>query len=115
MPVRFLSDAELARLSGWPGEIAVEDLVTFFTLARDDIAWLGGFNRDDNRLGAAVQLSTLPWLGWVPDDLAGCPQPALTRLAEALAIDPTTAAGLRRLPAHSPRRQRAPVILRTLQ
>jgi TnpA family transposase len=94
MPVRFLSDAELARLSSWPGEIAVEDLVTFFTLAQDDIAWLGGFNRDDNRLGAAVQLSTLPWLGWVPDDLASCPQAALERLAEALAIDPTTAAEL---------------------
>jgi hypothetical protein len=94
MPVRFLSDAELARLSSWPDEIAVEDLVTFFTLAPDDIAWLGGLNRDDNRLGAAVQLCTLPWLGWVPDDLAGCPQPALTRLAEALTIDPTTAAEL---------------------
>jgi hypothetical protein len=26
MPVRFLSDAELARLSSWPDEIAAEDL-----------------------------------------------------------------------------------------
>jgi hypothetical protein len=32
MPVRFLSDAELARLSSWPDEIADDDLVTFFTL-----------------------------------------------------------------------------------
>ena len=28
MPVRYLSDAELARLSGWPEEIADEDAVT---------------------------------------------------------------------------------------
>src|SRR6266568_4368505 len=63
MPVRFLSDAELARLSGWPDEIAAEDLVTFFTLSPDDLAWLAGFNRDDNRLGAAVQLCALPWPG----------------------------------------------------
>src|SRR6266536_3065135 len=40
MPVRFLSDAELARLSGWPDETAAEDLVTFFTLSPDDLAWL---------------------------------------------------------------------------
>lgn len=29
MPVRFLSDPELARLSGWPDEIADEDAVTY--------------------------------------------------------------------------------------
>jgi hypothetical protein len=38
MPVRFLSDAELARLSSWPDGIAEDDLVTFFTLTGDDLA-----------------------------------------------------------------------------
>ena len=71
MPVRYLSDPELARLSGWPDEIAVEDAVTYFTLSADDLSWLAGFNRQHNRLGVAVQLSTLPWLGWIPDGLAG--------------------------------------------
>jgi uncharacterized protein DUF4158 len=94
MPVRFLSDAELARLSGWPDEIAAEDLVTFFTLSHDDVAWLGGFNRDDNRLGVAVQLCALPWLGWIPDDPAGCPGPALGRLGTALTVNAEPAAGL---------------------
>ena len=41
MPVRFLSDAELARLSSWPDEIAAEDLVTFFTLSPDDLGVAG--------------------------------------------------------------------------
>ena len=63
MPVRYLSDPELARLSGSPGEIADEDAVT---------------------------LSALPWLGWIPDDLAGCPPVALDRLAQVLAIAPDT-------------------------
>jgi len=36
MPVRFLSDAELARLSSWPDEIADDDLVIYFTLTGDD-------------------------------------------------------------------------------
>ena len=63
MPVRYLSDPQLARLSSWPGEIADEDAVTFFTLSEADLSWLAGFNRDENRLGIAVQLCTLPVAG----------------------------------------------------
>jgi hypothetical protein len=94
MPVRYLSDPELARLSNWPGEIADEDAVTYFTLSDDDLSWLAGFHRPENRLGVAVQLSALPWLGWIPDALAGCPAAALERLAVVLAIDPLEVAGL---------------------
>jgi hypothetical protein len=81
MPVRFLSDAELARLSGWPDELADDDLVTFFTLTSDDLGWLRSNVRAENRLGAAVQLCALPWLGWIPDDLSGCTSAAVDRLA----------------------------------
>lgn len=96
MPVGYLSDPELARLNAWPDEIAAEDAVTYFTLSSDDLAWLTGFNRVENRLGVAVQLSTLPWLGWIPDDLAACPAAALERLATAHAIDSNTAVELLR-------------------
>lgn len=51
MPVRFLSDAELARLSSWPDEIADDDLITYFTLIGDDVEWLGSNVRVENRLG----------------------------------------------------------------
>ncbi len=64
------------------------------TLSADDLSWLAAFNRQHNRLGVAVQLSTLPWLGWIPDDLAGCPPIALDRLADALAIAPDASSGL---------------------
>lgn len=86
MPVRYLSDAELA--------IAEHDAVTFFTLTDDDRAWLAGFHRADNRLGVAVQLCTMPWLGWIPQQLTGCPAVALGRLASRLGIDPDEAAAL---------------------
>ncbi len=86
MPVRFLSDAELARLSSWPYEIADDDLVTYFTLTSHDLGWLGANVRVENRLGAAVQLCALPWLGWIPDDLAGCPAAAGRRLADQLQL-----------------------------
>jgi len=86
MPVRFLSDAELARLSGWPSELADDDLITFFTLTDDDLGWLGPNYRYENRLGAAVQLCALPWLGWIPDELTSCPSAAVDRLADRLGI-----------------------------
>ncbi len=94
MPVRFLSDAELARLSSWPDEIADDDLVTFFTLTSDDLGWLGSNVRVENRLGAAVQLCALPWLGWIPDDLSGCPSPAVDRLARLLGLAAEDVRGL---------------------
>jgi hypothetical protein len=49
MPVRYLSDPELARLSGWPDEIADVDAVTYVTLSADDLSWLAGFNRQQDR------------------------------------------------------------------
>jgi hypothetical protein len=41
MPTRFLTDAELAQLPGFPAGIAGEDLVTYFSLeyGRHGAAW----------------------------------------------------------------------------
>jgi hypothetical protein len=81
-----LSDAELARLSSWPDEIADDDLVSYFTLTSDDLGWLGSNVRVENWLGAAVQLCALPWLGWIPDELSACPSAAVRRLAGQLRL-----------------------------
>jgi hypothetical protein len=40
MPVRYLSESELAWLSGWRDEIAREDAVASFRLSADDLSWL---------------------------------------------------------------------------
>lgn len=37
-------------------------------------------------LGAAVQLCTLPWLGFVPDEVAAAPAAAVARLADRLGV-----------------------------
>ena len=94
MPVRFLSDAELARLGSWPDEVADDDLITYFTLTSNDLDWLGSKTRAENRLGAALQLCALPWLGWVPDDLAACPSTAVARLAGQLGLTGEEAQGM---------------------
>lgn len=89
--MRYLSNTELAPLNSWPPE---QDAVTFFTLTDDDRAWLAGFNRDDNRLGVAVQLCTVLWLGWIPEQLTGRPAGTLARLVSGRVIEPGTAAAL---------------------
>jgi hypothetical protein len=53
-------------LAPGPAEIAPDDLVTFFSLTEDDVAWLRAGHRLENHLGVAVQLCSLPWLGWCP-------------------------------------------------
>ena len=45
-----------------------------------------GSSGKPNVLGAAVQLCTLPWLGFVPDEVRSAPVEAVTRLAERLDI-----------------------------
>lgn len=94
MPARFLSDAELARLAGYPPDISADDLATYFHLGDDDVAWLAREHRGPaNRLALAVQLCTVPWLGFVPPDLASAPAAAIGRLAAQLGADPESLAG----------------------
>lgn len=61
--------AELERLRGFP-EIGRDELARFFTLTPPDVAFVDpGWGRGPaDRLGLAVALCTLPWLGFVPDD-----------------------------------------------
>lgn len=61
-----LSDEELTQLRGFP-EINRAELIRFFTLASADVMFLRKFRGRANVLGAAVQLCTLPWLGFVPE------------------------------------------------
>ena len=62
------SEEELARLRGFP-EITRAELIRYFTLTGPDETFVRKFRGPANVLGAAVQLCTLPWLGFVPDDV----------------------------------------------
>ena len=73
------SAEELAQLRGFP-EIGRAELIRYFTLAPADEAFVRKFRGRGNVLGAAVQLCTLPWLGFVPDEVAAAPAAAVARL-----------------------------------
>jgi len=49
-----------------------EELVRFFTLTSADESFVRSHRGPVNRLGG-VQLCTLPWLGFVPDDVGSAP------------------------------------------
>jgi hypothetical protein len=63
------SGQKLARLRGYP-EISREELIRFFTLSAADEAFVRSMRRPATVLGVAVQLCALPWLGFVPDEVA---------------------------------------------
>jgi hypothetical protein len=60
----------LRRFSG----IGREELFRFFMLASVDIASIDPGRGRGGRLGLAVALCALPWLGFVPDDVAAVPR-----------------------------------------
>lgn len=89
MATRVFADEELERLRGFP-EISREELFRYFTLTPADLAFVdpGRGRGPADRLGLAVALCTLPWLGFVPDRLTTAPPVAVARLAEQLRVDP---------------------------
>lgn len=89
MSAHVFADEELERLRELP-EIGRDELVRFFTLAAADVAFVdpGRGRGPADRLGLAVTLCTLPWLGFVPDEVRSAPPVAVARLAEQLQVDP---------------------------
>jgi hypothetical protein len=81
------TDEELEGLRRFP-EIGREELFRFFTLTPADVAFVDPGRGPADRLGLAVAVCTLPWLGFVPDEVASAPRAAVTRPAEQLRVDP---------------------------
>ncbi len=88
MPTRFLSDAEIARLEGFPEVVERRDVVRYFVLGGEDLVFVRGQRGAPNQLGIALQLGALRWLGFVPEDLPGAPAEALVALGETLDVSP---------------------------
>ncbi|HPF59848.1 MAG TPA: DUF4158 domain-containing protein [Candidatus Competibacteraceae bacterium] len=90
MPVGFLTEVERERLNRFPDEIPYDDLSAYFTLTDADCQAINGQRGESNRLGFALQLCVLRYLGFVPDDLGKAPALAIEFVAEQLGIAATT-------------------------
>lgn len=88
-PRRLLSDVELEQLTSWPPEVVHSDVVAFFTLGVDDLRWVRSHAGAANRLGLAVQVCGLRFLGFIPDDLTATPATVTERLAKRVGVAPS--------------------------
>ena len=86
MPTRFLSDAEIERLESFPEAIDERDLARYFRLDADDLAFVRRQHSPAGQLGIALQLCSLRWLGFIPEDLPAAPAEAIAVLADALDV-----------------------------
>jgi Domain of unknown function (DUF4158) len=84
---QFFSAAEIRRLESWPVEVGRDELVRYFTLTAEDVEWINASARGTPaKLGLAVQLCTLPWLGFVPEDIKAAPGVVVSRLAVQVGV-----------------------------
>lgn len=63
MPVEFLSDEQAARYGRYHADPSPEQLARFFYLSPADVQFLAPYRLPHTRLGCAVQLCTLRFLG----------------------------------------------------
>ncbi len=88
MPGQFFTNAERERLERFPSEVAPADLITFFTLSESDFAQIPVKAAPQNRLGFALQLCALRYLGFAPDDLSQTPTGVVQHVAGQLRVPP---------------------------
>lgn len=88
MPIHIFTEAERTRLDAFPEEITHDDLITFFTLSEAEREQLPFFSAPYNRLGFAIQLCTLRFMGFVPEVLTHIPPAVVEYVAEQIDVEP---------------------------
>src|ERR1700752_4078556 len=88
MPIGFLPPADHDRLNHFPAQIPDDDLRAFFLLSDADQQLINRQREPHTRLGFALQLCALRYLGFAPDDLSTAPAEVVGYVARQLAVPP---------------------------
>jgi TnpA family transposase len=86
MPVSFLSTAQRERYGRYPESLSADELARHFHLDDDDREWIATKRRDSSRLGYALQLTTVRFLGAFLEDPTAVPTTVLQMLSSQLDI-----------------------------
>ena len=63
----FLNQSQRERYEKVPGEISEDDLMQFFQITQQDKIFLKSFRGEHNRLGIALQIGIVRFMGFLPD------------------------------------------------
>jgi len=88
MPVSFLTDDEREGLQYFPADISPNDVTAFFTLSATDMALVQKQRGNHNRLGFALQLCTLRYLGFSPKDIMATPDVVVAYVSKQIDVEP---------------------------
>jgi TnpA family transposase len=88
----FLTEHERERQRRFPDAIPPHDVSNYFTLSETDRCRVHQQRGAHNRLGFALQLCALRYLGFAPDELTTAPVPVVTYVAEQIQEAPDSLA-----------------------
>ena len=86
MPVSFLSSAQRAKYACYPDNLPSDLITNHFFLDDQDRERIARKRGNANRLGYAIQLSTVRFLGTFINNLMDIPQAVLERIASQINI-----------------------------
>lgn len=88
MKKQFLTDSQKDSLNKFPKNIIYEDMIKYFTLLDTELELLPKTSSNYNRLGYAIQLCALKYLGFFPISLDSLPSLVLNYVSEQLNVNP---------------------------
>ncbi|MGD9223007.1 MAG: DUF4158 domain-containing protein [Desulfobacteraceae bacterium] len=89
MPVGFLNKTLQAQLSSFPETINYNDLITYFTMTDQDLRAVPARSSAINRLGFAVQLCALRFMGFFIKNMNAVPEIIIEFLKKQLSLNQT--------------------------
>jgi hypothetical protein len=89
MPVQFVSAEQRQNYGRYAGEPTSDELTRYFHLADTDLNFIANKRGVHNRLGFAVQLTTVRFLGTFLEDPTDIPNSVLKTLSQQLQIQDT--------------------------